>query len=70
MWAERLAQSRLLLQMVHSAQEMEPSLQSVCTCTMSWVFFQKTIEIVGRLVEHGDRNVRATVFTTMCSLAF
>ena len=37
-WAERLAQLRLLVQLVHSAQEMEPFLQSVCTCTMSWVF--------------------------------
>ena len=32
-----LAQSRLVVQLVHSAQEMEPFLQSVRTCTMSSV---------------------------------
>ena len=35
-----------------------------------WHSNEKTIEIVGRLVEDGDWNVHATVLTTMCSLAF
>ena len=75
------AQSRLLVQLVHSAQETEPFLQSVCTCTMSWVLselsrlrfwhsHEKTIEIAARLVADGDWNVRATVLYAMCSLAF
>ena len=68
-------------QLVRFSQEMEPFLQSVCTChdvmglsellrLRLWHSHEKTIEIVARLVEDGDWNVRATVRNTMCSLAF
>ena len=80
-WTERLAQSRLLVQLVHSELQMEPFFLSVCTCAMSWPLSQlprlrfwhsheKTIEIIARLVADGDWNVRATVLNAMCSLAF
>ena len=55
--------------------------ESARTCMMScvlselprlrfWHSHEKTIEIVARLVEDGDWNVRATVLSAMCSLAF